>query len=93
MPRAALCLAVALILAAGTVRAHDFWIEPSQFVVKPGDAVSLHLREGQELLGNSLPYVTDWFQDFSRSDAKGRTPVVSKLRPRARQWSRFKFRG
>lgn len=79
MPRIALCVASVLILAAGSVRAHDFWIEPSKFVVNLDDAVSLRLREGQELVGNSLPYVTDWFQDFSRSDAQGRAPVVSEM--------------
>jgi len=79
MPRNSLCLAIVLILAVGPVRAHDFWIEPSKFVVNLDDSVSLHLREGQELVGNSLPYVTDWFQDFSRSDAKGRAPVVSEM--------------
>ena len=79
MPRAALFFAAVLILAIGPVHAHDFWIEPSKFVVSLGDSVSLHLREGQELVGNSLPYVSDWFQDFSRSDAQGREPVVSEM--------------
>ncbi len=79
MPRITLCLAAVLILAVGPVRAHDFWIEPSTFVVNLEDSVSLQLREGQELAGNSLPYVPDWFQDFSRSDAQGRAPVVSEM--------------
>jgi len=79
MSRIALCLAAVLILAVGPVRAHDFWIEPSKFFVNLDDAVSLQLREGQELVGNALPYVPDWFQDFSRSDAQGRAPVVSEM--------------
>ena len=79
MLRTVLCLAAVLFLTVGSVRAHDFWIEPSKFVVNLDDSVSLHLREGQELVGNSLPYVNDWFQDFSRSDTQGRAPVISEM--------------
>ena len=79
MFRTILCLLPALVLTTGAARAHDFWVEPSEFIVKPGDSVTLQLREGQQLVGNSLPYVTDWFKDFSRSDAQGREPVVSEM--------------
>jgi uncharacterized GH25 family protein len=79
MPRRTAALAILLTCVVGTARGHDFWIEPSQFVVKPRESVSLYLREGENLVGNSLPYVTDWFRDFSRSDAQGREPVIAEL--------------
>jgi hypothetical protein len=79
MPRSTAALAILLTCVVGTARGHDFWIEPSQFVVKPRESVSLYLREGENLVGNSLPYVTDWFRDFSRSDARGREPVTAEL--------------
>lgn len=79
MLRNAFAFAVLLICVVADARAHDFWIEPSQFVVKPRESVSLYLREGENLVGNSLPYVTDWFREFSRSDARGREPVTAEL--------------
>lgn len=79
MLRSTAAFAILLTCVVGHARAHDFWIEPSQFVVRPQQAVSLYLREGDKLVGNSLPYVTDWFREFSRSDARGREPVTSEL--------------
>ena len=80
MLRSTAAFAILLTCVVGHARAHDFWIEPSQFVVRPQQAVSLYLREGDKLVGNSLPYVTDWFREFSRSQrsyngcAKDRSP-------------------
>ncbi len=62
-----------------SVSSHDFWIEPDRFVLEsPGD-VKLTLREGVDLKGNSLPYITEWFEDFSQTDASGRSNIVSVL--------------
>jgi uncharacterized GH25 family protein len=69
----------ALILAAHPARAHDFWIEPDNFSPAPGTEVAVSLREGMEFKGNSLPYVNDWFSDFSKVDAGGRTDVISVM--------------
>jgi len=44
--------------------AHDFWIEPTNFYPEPGDEVSLMLRVGQDLSGDRLPYIDDWFSDY-----------------------------
>jgi uncharacterized GH25 family protein len=71
------CFCWALILATQPARAHDFWIEPDNFSPDPGAAVAVSLREGMEFKGNSLPYVNDWFSDFSKVDAGGRTDVIS----------------
>jgi len=37
---------LALLLVASAV-AHDFWIEPSSYQVKPGEPVAVRLRVGQ----------------------------------------------
>lgn len=79
MLRNTLAFAVLLTCVVADAQAHDFWIEPSRFVVQPRDSVSLYLREGENLVGNSLPYVTDWFREYSRSDARGRAPVTAEL--------------
>lgn len=44
--------------------AHDFWIEPTAFSAAPGEEVSLILRVGQDLSGDRLPYINDWFSDY-----------------------------
>ena len=58
---------------------HDFWIEPNQFVITKSERVNITLREGVALKGNSLPYITEWFSDFSITDSKGKHPVKSEL--------------
>lgn len=59
--------------------AHDFWIEPDAFMPEPGTEVSVSLREGVEFKGNTLPYITEWFADFSRVTDAGREQVRSLL--------------
>jgi uncharacterized GH25 family protein len=57
--------------------AHDFWIEPDNFMPETGDTVTVSLREGEKFKGNTLPYIEEWFADFSRTDGDGRNPVMS----------------
>ena len=49
---------------AGLLYAHDFWIEPVNFRPVTGDEVPLLLRVGQNLSGDRLPYIDDWFSDY-----------------------------
>lgn len=66
------------MLQPAIVVAHDFWIEPDRFHGDSGDAVLLTLRQGVGLKGDSLPYITEFFVDFSRTDATGRHPFDSE---------------
>lgn len=59
--------------------AHDFWIEPNQFQIPKNEQVNITLREGVDLKGNSLPYITEWFSDFSFTDGEGKHVVKSEL--------------
>ena len=54
---------LSLILAKPLI-AHDFWLEPSTFNAQSGDEVSLTLRVGENLQGDTLPYIDDWFSDY-----------------------------
>jgi len=54
---------LSLILAKPII-AHDFWLDPSTFHAQPGDPVSLTLRVGENLQGDTLPYIDDWFSDY-----------------------------
>jgi len=62
--RIGLLLAVAALLPGSRLYAHDFWIEPTTFQARPGDEVALILRVGQDLQGDRLPYINDWFSDY-----------------------------
>jgi uncharacterized GH25 family protein len=47
--------AALLLFAAGAVRAHDFWIEPSTFAPAVGEEVWLRLRVGESFAGDPVP--------------------------------------
>ncbi len=57
--------------------AHDFWIEPDNFTPAPDALVSVRLREGMGFKGNTLPYIEEWFSDFSIVNDLGRAPIIS----------------
>ena len=50
-----IALAAALLLLAGDLQAHDFWIEPSTFHPLPGATVAVGLRVGQNFVGDPVP--------------------------------------
>jgi len=70
-------LACAALSACNAVNAHDFWIEPDSFRPAPEAAVNLRLREGVDFKGNTLPYIPEWFSDFSRTSTTGREAIES----------------
>jgi hypothetical protein len=65
------------LLITDTALGHDFWIEPDNLLPEPGAAVDIRLREGVDFKGNTLPYIPEWFNDFSLVNATGRSPVES----------------
>lgn len=60
---------------ASSVAAHEFWIEPLQFVVPEGTAVKADLRVGQNFRGSTYPYLSHRFQSFEMVDSLGRHAV------------------
>lgn len=72
----ATCLLLLLFLFS-PARGHDFWVEPDEFRPAEGDLINVRLREGVGFKGNTLPYISEWFQDFSSVSATGREPVFS----------------
>ena len=61
---------------AGPAHTHDFWIEPTDFWPATGDRVPLLLRVGQDLTGERLPYMAEWFTDYSVVAPDGARPVT-----------------
>jgi uncharacterized GH25 family protein len=69
-------LAAAAVLAAGDVRAHDFWIEPSTFRPMPGATVAVGLRVGQNFVGDPVPRSSGLIEQFFVRQAGSDRPVV-----------------
>lgn len=70
-------LACTALFACNTGSAHDFWVEPDSFRPAPEASVDLRLREGVDFKGNTLPYIPEWFSDFSRTSTTGREAIES----------------
>lgn len=62
-----------------TVPAHDFWIEPTHFIADPGDEIPIVLRVGQDLNGDTVPYINDWFSDYRVITPTGSEPIDAML--------------
>lgn len=71
---------------AHAVQAHEFWIEPSRLVASTGDEVSLDLRVGGMLNGQSYPYLSQKIIEYALNvdgesfPANGREGDIPSLR-------------
>lgn len=66
-------------LATGRLYAHDFWIEPTNFQPAVGEDVGLVLRVGEDLSGDRLPYINDWFSDYRLVAPAGARPITGLM--------------
>lgn len=69
-------LAVIVLAAASSARAHDFWIEPSTFHPAAGKVFSASLRVGQDFLGDPVPRSSELIDSFVVRDASGDHDVI-----------------
>lgn len=51
--------------------AHEYWVEPEFYVVKPGTSVKVNLRNGQDFKGSRLPWLERRFVSFRIADRDG----------------------
>ena len=71
-------LAVGLVVVLsvpGHIRAHDFWIEPSEFVTSPGATLQVALRVGQRFEGDPVPRIPSQVARFILEGAEGELPI------------------
>lgn len=66
-----------LVLASTAAYSHDFWIEPDTFMPEAGAQVEIRLREGMDFKGNTLPFIPEWFSDFSQTRGSTREDIES----------------
>jgi len=67
--------ALFFVLVASGARAHDFWIEPSSFTPKPGDAVTLRLLVGERFAGDAVPRSAEMIARFVAAGPAGEAAV------------------
>ncbi len=67
--------ALFLWLVASSAAAHEYWIEPAAFQVKPGAKVALALLVGQNFKGERQPYIAETSERFVAVDKNGSRPI------------------
>lgn len=71
-----LLIATLLACTAPPLRAHDAWIEPTEFHPAAGSIVGARLRVGQNLIGDPLPRDSARIREFVVADSSGRRPLI-----------------
>jgi hypothetical protein len=73
VPRIVFAIVLASLTSAAW--AHDFWIEPSSFHPPAGATVAIELRQGQDFVGDSLPYQSGAVDEFFLVEGSTRTRI------------------
>ena len=76
-------VALAAAALAQPLLAHDVWFEPATFTPALGQTVSLSLRVGEHLQGETVGLVAGMARQFVMVDAAGRRPVAEPARAAA----------
>jgi uncharacterized GH25 family protein len=76
--RVGLAAAALCILSQPLLRAHDFWLEPSNFSSEPGQIIGVRLRVGQDLIGDPVPRDPALVKQLVVEDTGGRKPLVGR---------------
>lgn len=70
-------LALVAVISSG-VAAHDFWIEPSAFTAKAGEAIRVHLRVGHSFGGEAVRRDDARIERFVLAGPGGETNVLGR---------------
>jgi hypothetical protein len=71
-----LFLPLALLLGAvWPATAHEYWLEPADFMPQAGKSVAVRIHVGQNFNANSFPYLRDEYQKFVVAEGRGERPV------------------
>ncbi len=64
---------------ATSASAHDFWLEARPFYTPVGGTVDISVRVGADFVGDSLPNIPNWYDDFSVYLPGSKQPVEGRL--------------
>lgn len=70
---------IAASLSSRPALAHEFWIEPRDFLIGPGQALVADLKVGQDMKGNVLAFVPRNHTRFAILTDAGEEPVTSRI--------------
>jgi len=68
-----------LFLGLSNAYGHDFWLEAKPFYSKLGQSVDIAIYVGEDMFGESLPYIPERYSDFSYTSGNGRKKVSGEL--------------
>ena len=71
LQRWACVVPITVLLSAHNASAHDFWLEPNVYDAAVDEKVSVTLRVGDQLSGDTVPRVHDWFTRFAVIEPDG----------------------
>ena len=60
------------------VAAHDFWIEPTSYLLEPGGVIGIRARVGDGFLGDPVPRDASILEQMVVEDEAGRRPVYGR---------------
>ena len=72
-------LALAIAFAAAPSLAHEFWLEPSDFTLEPGQVLEANIRVGQNFKGNSYSFNPRNHTRFDVVVGEAVEPVASRI--------------
>lgn len=70
-----LIVATAMAHGVASAAAHEFWVAPQRYTVKPGDPIVAPLVVGRMMKGVSLPYISSNFRSFTITTRNGTRKV------------------
>jgi len=62
-----------------TTSAHEFWLSPQRYILKPGEQIAGALRIGVNMKGDSLPYINENFHAFTVTTKQGSQAVKGRI--------------
>ncbi len=72
-------LLISSFAITSSISAHEMWIEPLKFSVKPQDKIYAHEKVGQNFKGNSYSYLASSFEQFNITEGSKTRPIKSRL--------------
>ncbi len=61
--------------SVSSAHAHEFWIEPLQYRIEPGEQITALLRVGQNFEGDNLPWLPEQVIEAGLWDARSTRPI------------------
>ncbi len=62
-----------------TASAHEYWIQPDNYVLESGANIVANVRVGEDFKGNAYAYFPDNFNRFEVLDSNGSRPITGRI--------------